>query len=174
VFDDVTLGSNDVFPFVGGSPLGCCAAVPGFDDASGWGSVNVANFAQQALAFQPQIIRVSLSLPGHQRPLSARAISSTVSCSGPCVLAAFALVKIGGAKPFEVDSKLATLTAAGSKTVQLKFSRKELGKLRSGRKHHERITAAVSGVVFNHTVLGLIGAPGESVQAQTGAKHLTI
>jgi kumamolisin len=175
VFDDVTLGSNDVFPFAGGSALGCCTAVPGFDDASGWGSVNVANFAQQALAFQPQIVRVSLSLPGHQRPLSTHSISASVSCSGPCALAAFALVKIGSGKPFEVDSKLASLTAAGSKTVQLKFSSKELGKLRSGRKHHQRITAAVSGVVFNRSVLGLIpGALGESIQAQTGAKHLTI
>ena len=172
MFSDVTVGSNDVFPFSGGSPLGCCTAVPGFDDASGWGSVNVANFAQQALAFQPHIVRVSLSLPGHQRPLSAHSISATVSCSGPCVLAAFALVKIGSAKPFEVDSKLASLTAAGSKTVQLKFSGKELAKLRSGSNHHKRITAAVSGVLFNRTVLGLIGAPGESIQAQTGAKHL--
>jgi hypothetical protein len=90
------------------------------------------------------------------------------------VLAAFALVTIGKAKPFEVDSKLVTLKAAGHATIQLKFSRKELGKLRSGSKHHERITAAVSGVVFNRAVLGLIGAPGESIQSQTGAKHLTI
>jgi len=38
VFYDVTNGSNDVGPFVQSSqqPLGCCSAVPGFDDASGW------------------------------------------------------------------------------------------------------------------------------------------
>ena len=41
VFSDVTEYSNDVGTTFGdGQPLGCCAARVGFDEASGWGSVN--------------------------------------------------------------------------------------------------------------------------------------
>jgi kumamolisin len=52
VFFDVTVGNNDVGPFIpgNGQPLGCCAAGPGYDLASGWGSVNFATFAGMALA----------------------------------------------------------------------------------------------------------------------------
>jgi len=56
VFDDVTVGDNDVFLPGGlrGGALSCCAASVGFDDASGWGSVNVAAFERQAVAAQPR------------------------------------------------------------------------------------------------------------------------
>ena len=47
-YHDVTFWNNDLGPFLPGSnhqPLGCCAAATGYDGASGWGSVNVANLA---------------------------------------------------------------------------------------------------------------------------------
>jgi subtilase family serine protease len=45
-FDDVTEFGNDIGPFIQRKrPFGCCTAGPGYDEASGWGSVNLANFA---------------------------------------------------------------------------------------------------------------------------------
>lgn len=53
VFRDVTRGNNDLGPLIspeagGGEPLGCCAATPGYDLATGWGSLKVDGFAQAA------------------------------------------------------------------------------------------------------------------------------
>jgi kumamolisin len=52
-FTDVVIGNNDIGralpPEVGGgTPLGCCAAKPGYDWASGWGSLKVPAFAAAA------------------------------------------------------------------------------------------------------------------------------
>ncbi len=50
VFRDVTKGTNDLGPLTpsdagGGVSLGCCAATPGYDLATGWGSLKVNAFA---------------------------------------------------------------------------------------------------------------------------------
>jgi subtilase family serine protease len=55
VFDDVTRLGNDLGPRIRGigHPLGCCAATAGYDDASGWGSVNITNLTYRALLQAP-------------------------------------------------------------------------------------------------------------------------
>jgi kumamolisin len=58
VFRDVTRGNNDLGSLLpadagGGHPLGCCGARPGYDWASGWGSVKVLGFARAALRLSP-------------------------------------------------------------------------------------------------------------------------
>ena len=55
VFSDVTLGSIDEGPFIPRyrSPLGCCSATVGYDNASGWGSINIAALAAQTLTPAP-------------------------------------------------------------------------------------------------------------------------
>jgi kumamolisin len=175
VFSDVQVGDNDVFPFFHGlGALGCCSASAGFDDASGWGSVNVASFSQAAVSSAPAPVRVSLSLPRGQHPLSTHVITATVSCSAACLTGAFALVTIGNAKPFEVDSRVANLSSAASATVTMHFSHKQIGKLNSGRRHGKHIKATVVGVLFNNTVYSVIGVPGESVQSRTGGKKLAL
>jgi kumamolisin len=55
VFTDVTVGNNDIGRALppqaeGGIPLGCCQAKPGYDWASGWGSLKLPRFAQAAAA----------------------------------------------------------------------------------------------------------------------------
>ena len=175
VFDGVSVGSNDVFGpsgGLGGSPLGCCSADAGFNAASGWGSVNVANFEQQALLAQPPIVDIALSLPGHQHAISSKEIKATVASSGPCLIGAYAEVKIGSAKPFEVDSKVVRLAAKGSSMLTLKFSKKQLSKLRAAP--HQKRTATVHGVLLNSTVYGVVKAAGESIQSQTGGKKLSL
>ncbi|MET0559084.1 MAG: protease pro-enzyme activation domain-containing protein [Solirubrobacterales bacterium] len=54
-FFDVTDGHNDLGRMLppeagGGQPLGCCHAAPGYDLASGWGSLKIAGFARLAAA----------------------------------------------------------------------------------------------------------------------------
>ncbi len=53
VFRDVTRGNNDLGILTpaeagGGRPLGCCSATPGYDLATGWGSLEVDGFAKAA------------------------------------------------------------------------------------------------------------------------------
>jgi subtilase family serine protease len=165
VFSDVLKYDNDIGPDVAsiGHSLGCCRAGHGFDEASGWGSVNLASFAAVALQNQPS--RQSITLAAHQHPLRSHKIVVTVSCALACRAAAFALVGVGKAKPFEVDSSAFTLPAGGKKTLSLRFNSGQQRKLRSGVSHNRRIEAEVAGVILdshNH------------VQAQTPGKFLTI
>jgi kumamolisin len=175
VFSDVTIGSNDVFPFVpGGSALGCCAAGPGFDEGSGWGSVNLSSFADVAVATQPQLVHFALALPSSQSPIAAKQITATVSCSAACLLGAYAEVKIANLKPFEVDSFVSHLTAAGSKPTTMRFSHRELKALRFARDHRLRIKATVFGVVLDSAVNSVSHSPGVSIRARTHGKTLKI
>lgn len=150
VFSDVTRFGNDVGPYISasGSPLGCCTAGPGYDDASGWGSVNLGAFAAAALAAQPSIVHVGLSLP-RQRPIAAGRIRATVSCSGRCVLGSLAYVKIGRRAPFRVRSRVYTLARAGRRQTEIKFSRSQLARLRTARAQHVAITATVFGAIVD-------------------------
>ena len=54
-FNDVTIGNNDIGIALppeagGGRPIGCCQAKPGYDWASGWGSLKLPGFAKAAIA----------------------------------------------------------------------------------------------------------------------------
>jgi subtilase family serine protease len=176
VFDDVTVGDNDVFLPGGlrGGALSCCAAGVGFDDASGWGSVNVAAFEQQAVAAQPPIMHITMSVKGAQSAIRARAIKATVSCSSACLLGAYAMVRIGHGSAVEQDSRVLSQKAAGSTTVTIPLSNKELRKLKAGRKAHHPLSATVYGVLFNTTVYDVIRAAGESIQSQTAGKKVKL
>ncbi len=164
---DVTIGDNDLGPdLVGnGQPLGCCTAAVGYDDASGLGSVDLSNFARLATLLEPKIVNVGLSLPPRQRPVHHRRLLATVTCTGRCLMAAFADVTIGHAKPFEVQSNVNLLRARGHRTVALGLSTRDLGKLRSGIGHHARIVAVVHGVILD---------AGGNVEKQTPGKRLVI
>ena len=55
VFSDVQEFSNDIGPFITRNhrSLGCCKAGPGFDRASGWGSVNLTGLAAGCVRADP-------------------------------------------------------------------------------------------------------------------------
>jgi subtilase family serine protease len=151
VFGDVTAGSNDVGPFIGGfdSPLGCCAAATGFDEASGWGAVDLAQFAAAAVSSQPAIVDVGMRLPGGQHPVRHRRILARVMCSGRCVFGAIARVTIHGQRPFTAYSGLYHLPGAGHRTVTIPFTRVQLRKLHAGLAQHRRIVAVVAGAIVD-------------------------
>ena len=165
VFSDVQEFSNDIGPFITRShrSLGCCKAGPGFDRASGWGSVNLAGLTSAA----EQLIhpRVGLSLPRHQHPAKLGALFATLSCSAACRVGALADVRIGRGKAFKIFSGIAALGAAGKTTVLMGFGRKHLGKMRSGLHHHRGITI---------TVFGRLYGAGTHVVKRTGSKTLRI
>jgi hypothetical protein len=149
VFDDATVGSNDIGTFVGGQPLGCCTAAPGFDEASGWGGVNLNAFADQALLMQPKVVDISLALRSTQHPVRTGRIQGTISCTGPCLVDAAAAVKVGSHRPFIALSRLYRLGAAGAKTVKISFSSRQLQTLRAGLAGHKRIIAVIEGAIVD-------------------------
>lgn len=53
VLYDVTANGNDIGLSITGNPLGCCSAGPGFDLASGLGSIKLAPFATAAAGILP-------------------------------------------------------------------------------------------------------------------------
>ena len=175
-FFDVTSIGNDVGPFIPGNGrlLGCCSAHVGYDEASGLGSINLASFAGTAVADEPAIVHVGLSLPSQQKPIRQRGIHARVSCTGRCTTGAFAEVSIGRSRRFSVGSHVVNLSTAGSRTVSLGFTKKQLSALKAGHTAHKRITATVRGVLLDSAVYGVIHDPTGSIAQQTGGKSLTI
>jgi kumamolisin len=168
VFYDVTQGNDDLGPYLAGSngePLGCCTAAVGYDQASGWGSVNVSTFAQLATLLQPKIVDVALSLPGHQSPVRQRHLLATVACSGRCLMKSTAEVTVGRARPIAIQSNVYLLRSKGSKTIALRFSGGQIGPLQAALAAHQRIVATVQGVILD---------AGENVEKRSVTQRLTI
>ena len=168
VFDDITTIGNDTGPYIpggNGRPLGCCGATVGYDDASGWGSVAIASFAQQASLRVPEIVNFSLSLPRRQRPVAHGELLAGVSCSAACAIGAVAEVKVGRSKSFVVVSKLFHRRSRGRERIALKFSKGQLRTLRSALAQHRKIVATVYGARID-----ALGA----IQHQTAGHKLLI
>lgn len=147
VLSDVTQGDIDLGPFLPSGqmrPLGCCTAGPGYDLATGLGSVNIAGLAAAASRFQPKIVNVGLSLPRSQHALSRGRMLATVSCSGRCLMASFANVK-AGRKSFLARSKVFLLRRKSRRTISLPFSSGQSKSLRSSRGG----SATVFGVILD-------------------------
>ncbi len=175
VFSDVTQFGNDIGADLGDhTPLGCCAARPGYDEASGLGSVNLGSLAGAAMSRQPPIVAVSASVPHGQRPVHQRAIKVTVACTATCTTGAYALVSIGRARPFEVNSSVVRLAGAGSRTLALRFSAHDLRLLRSALAHATHVGAKIRGVRFDPAVYGVLFAAASSIVTRTGPITLTI
>jgi hypothetical protein len=163
VFSDVTAFGNDVGPYVNGGngqPLGCCTAGPGFDLASGWGSVDLAALDAFAIRTLPAVPNVSLSLPRSQHPVRAHRFVAGMSCSSRCLVGAFVIVKISGAGSFEVTSKTYSLPAHSRRRVVMRFSPKRERRLRAALGAHKDIFAEAFGV--------LTDAQGDALKVTAG------
>ncbi len=167
VFNDVTLYGNDVGRYIPGSgqPLGCCTAQTGYDEASGWGSVNLTALANAAMVLQPPAADITLTLPRRQRPVAHRQIWVTVSCSRACALGAFAEISINHATPFTAESSIYGLGSAGRRKIPIRFSAPQLGKLRAALARRRLIQAYLYGVTVNSQ---------HDIQRETSGTLLTI
>ncbi len=101
VINDITTNDNDLGPYLPDGnhrPLGCCSAGPGFDYASGLGSVDLNKLAFLATALEPPIAtcrhcRCRRSARSQRHHLVAK-----LSCSRRCVVAAAGTVSVAGGR----------------------------------------------------------------------------
>lgn len=151
VFDDVTEFGNDIGPYIGPdfAPLGCCEAGPGFDEASGWGSIDLAQLDAMALQTQVAFSNVSLSLLRRQQPIKRRKLMLKLGCGGPCTAYALGYVIIRGGHSFSVHSAQYRFRSRGSKTVAIKFTSRQEQWLRTAVKKHHAINAEIFGVALD-------------------------
>jgi subtilase family serine protease len=150
VYWDVQQFGNDVGPYIGNrSPIGCCTAGPGFDQASGWGSVDLASLDQLALQKQVPFSNVSLKFLHHQRPIKRHRLSLKLACGGPCTAYALGYVIIRGGHSFEVRTRDYSFTSSGSKTVTIRFTAREEQWLRLGLRNHHTVEAEIFGVALD-------------------------
>jgi subtilase family serine protease len=148
VFSDVIANDNDLSPYLGQhKPLDCCRAGPGFDYATGLGSVNISAFANAVTFLAAKIAAVELSLPRQSAAVSRRRLLATLSCSSKCVALAYADVAVGRARPFRVRSRAVVLKRRNHKTVTLALSGANLRRIRAGLRGHQRVVATVFGAV---------------------------
>lgn len=148
-FHDVTRIGNDVGPFLpGGDPLGCCRAHAGYDDASGLGSVDVGQLANVALQAEPHYLgAISARVPHHQHPAAHNRLLVRITCSQACHAVVDVAVAIGKSRQFELYSSAISLPQGGSRTVRLRFTAAELGRLRRALHHQVRVSAEAYGVI---------------------------
>lgn len=150
VFSDVTQYSNDVGATFGDRrPLGCCTARTGFDEASGWGSVNLSGFDAAAQSLLPEVPKVTLSVPRHQRPVQSHRVVATVSCTRACDVGALLEVAIQKGPVFQVTSRTFSLAAGQTHTVTLRFSHRQESSLQKALSKHLRIFAEAFGYARN-------------------------
>ena len=152
---------------VAGGALGCCAAAAGFDDASGWGSLNVAAFEQAAVLAEPPIMHIALSVAGRQErdPRAAR--------SGRRSRARLAClprrVRDGAHRQgsaVEQDSRVVSREdGPGSAVVMIPAVEDRAAQAEGGRRT-PALTATVYGICST-PVYDVIRAAGESIQSQT-------
>jgi kumamolisin len=150
VFYDVTNGSNDVGPFIQSSqqPLGCCSAGPGYDEASGWGGLNLQAFEQAALGVQRKLASVAIAVTTPQTPVASGGIYVELSCSAACDQAAYADVSARGMPSF-TDYAFAHLVQRNRRRLKVAFTGGQLQKLRAALRANRRITARLVGAVVD-------------------------
>jgi subtilase family serine protease len=138
VYSTVTHYGNDIGPWIIGRPLGCCTAHAGYNEAAGWGSVNVAGLLSRALVREPGLVRIALKLP-RQRPLAAHRVVLEVSCSGRCLIAGAAQFSIGSGKPFGVRSRPYLLARRGRRRITVALRGRTLSRLLAAARGHRPI-----------------------------------
>jgi kumamolisin len=147
VYRDITAFGNDLGPWLPGhQALGCCGAAPGFDAASGWGSMNLANFDIWAQSLLPSAPDIAVAIPGGQHPLRQHGLRARVHCSGPCVGYAFAVVTYGNGGEFTVQASPHRFRRRGTAVLKIPFSGGQVARLRHSLVHHRPVFAEVFGI----------------------------
>ncbi len=166
VISDIVTNNNDLGQSLGSAPLGCCTAGPGYDEASGLGSLNLAGLALVAGTVVPHIVNVGVSVPSQRHPVASRHIVATVSCSGRCLMGAFARIRIGRSrKVMTGNSGVFLLKRAGRRTIKIGLNAKTVTALRSALAHRQKVTATVYGAILD---------PSGNIESQTRGKELRV
>jgi subtilase family serine protease len=151
VFSDVRSGSNDLGPSIPGGNhrrLGCCTAGPGYDRASGLGSVDLSRLALLALRLQPPVASAGISMPA-QRPLARRHLVARLSCSRRCNARAVATIALPGGKTINVGSPRQLFLRRGRRKVLLRLSKSQVRRIRGAIHGGHAVSAQVTGEVLD-------------------------
>jgi subtilase family serine protease len=166
VISDIVTNNNDLGTSLGGGPLGCCTAGPGFDEASGLGSINLAGLALVAGAVAPRIVNVAVSVPSQRHPVTSKHLLATVSCSGRCLMGAFARIRIGRSRKVTTRrSGVFLLKRGGHRTIKIGLDAKTLQKLRGALAQGHKVTATIYGAILD---------PSGNIESQTRGKELRV
>jgi subtilase family serine protease len=152
VFKDVISGNNDLFALVtnGIKKVGCCNSGPGFDAATGLGGVILSNLSFAANGIVQKLVNVGVSLPRQRHPVHDGHLLARVSCSGRCLMGAYARIHIGkSAKALTEYSNVYLLRKRSQKTIRIPLDKPTLRRLRTGLSRKQRITATVYGAVVD-------------------------
>jgi subtilase family serine protease len=162
----VLTGSNDLSESLFGNDLGCCTARAGYNEATGLGSVNLAGLATVARERVSKRVTVGLHLPARQRPLVAEHLLATVSCSGECLMGAYAKIQIGASRRrISAYSSAYELSTRHSRTINIGLSAVDRSKIRAALAKRQPVEATVYGAI--------IDLSGE-IDSQTAGKRLRI
>ena len=156
VFSDVIRGSNDVFA-PRGRAVGCCTAAPGFDPASGLGSVNVGALTLASLVDTRAYARVALAVPRQRHVLHAGRLRVRVHCSRPCLFIAYASIAYASFRARHVRGSVTARTPPrvlrrpGWRTVTVSLRRRARRRLASALHDRGRVSADVSAAIVDPT-----------------------
>ena len=168
VLKDVTTGNNDLFALVtnGVKKVGCCDAGVGFDAASGLGGVILSDLSAAANGIVRKLVAVGVGLPRQLHPVRDRHLLADVSCSGRCLMGAYAKIQLGKSRSRLTQySSIYLLKKRSHKTIHIGLDKKTLGELRSALHRHESITATVHGAVVD---------PSGNIERRSRGKSLRI
>ena len=166
VLSDVTSNANDLGDSVIGRPFGCCTAGPGYDEASGLGSVNLQALEGVASVLVPKLVKVGLSVPAQRHPVASRRLTARVSCSGRCLMGAYVHFQIGRSRALITrTSGDYVLRRASRRTVTIPINGSALSRLRAAVAAKRRITAVVYGTILD---------PNGTIVARTRGVRLRI
>ncbi|MGA9857685.1 MAG: S53 family serine peptidase [Solirubrobacteraceae bacterium] len=166
VLSDVVTNENDLGESITGRPFGCCTAETGYDQASGLGSINLQGLANAAALLVPKLVSVRLSLPSQRHPVASRRLVARVSCSGRCLLGAYAHIQIGRSR--RLITRASTeylLRRAGRRMVTISLNAPVLSQLRAALGRRQRVTAVLYGTIVD---------PNGTIIARTAGARLRI
>jgi hypothetical protein len=168
VFKDVTSGSNDLFALVtnGREQVGCCDATVGFDAASGLGGVIMSTLSAAANEIVPLQVAVGVELPRQLHPVHDGHLLADVSCSGRCLMGAYATIQLGKSRNrLSQYSGVYLLKKRSHKTIRIALDKKTLATLRAALRGHERLTATIYGAVVD---------PSGNIERRSAGRTLVI
>ena len=166
VISDIVANNNDLGSSLIGRPFGCCTAGAGYDEASGLGSVNLAGLAFVAGSLVPPIVNVGLAVPGQRHPVGDKHLLAKVSCSGHCLMGAYARIRIGSSrKVITKYSSVFLLKNGGHKTIKIGLDKKTVGKLHTALGHRQKVTATIFGAILD---------PSGNIESRTRGRDLRV
>ena len=122
--------------------------------------------AKKFLLVLPKIVNVGVAVPSQRHPVADKHLLATVSCSGRCLMGAFARIRVGrSSKVMTRDSSLFLLKKAGRRTIGIGLDKKTVAALRSALAHRRPVTATIYGAILD---------PSGNIEARTRGKELRV